>query len=396
MDQSEPRFAYNTIKCNPVGSADFVNPDLDVADLEAWIRVDENAPVQLEIPRICDRYYNAQILDEWGEVIANINERTFPSQPHGKYMLVRAGEVLRPPPGLARIELHSTKAKLLARVELKTDPAGAVTLQKGFKLTALGKTRVRSAVDLPMFDNKSLIGVELFDHADAILASALDVSPIAAELQQKVRMIAGVVASSAGIRSAAEQQLRDKIIPEFQDYALTKAALYRNNWQGGPIPGGGVAGRFGCDYRLRTTVNLVGVWANVPEEAQEYDATRDANGEVLGGGKSYVIHFAADSLPSAVVDGYWSVILVGVPDDRVVPNPLKRFNLNSHSKLASEPDGSLKIAIGPRPVADVAESNWLPAPDGQAFSLTFRTYVPKAIVLRGDWSPPPVTPVQAV
>jgi hypothetical protein len=393
MDLAAPRAGYNVVRYNPLGSSDFVNPNFDVAYLEAWIAVDDRAPVQLEIPRISGRYYTAQILDEWGEVIANINERTFPSQPHGKFVLVRAGQMLEPPAGVARIELHSAKAKLLARIELKGDPAGAVALQKQFRLTVLGKTRARPAIDIPMFDNASLLGVELFDRADALLTSALDVSPIAAEMQQKARMIAALVASSAGIRAAAETQLREKVIPEFHDYALGKAALYRNNWQGGPLPGGGVAGRFGEDYRLRTTVNLLGIWANVPEEAQYFSAGRDGDGEMLDGSRGYVIHFAADNLPGAVVNGYWSVILVGVPDYRVVANPLKRYNFNSYSELASEADGSLKIAIGVKPVAGVAESNWLPSPAGKPFSLTFRTYVPKAVVLRGEWSPPPITRV---
>jgi hypothetical protein len=38
------------------------------------------------------------------------------------------------------------------------------------------------------------------------------------------------------------------------------------------------------------------------------------------------MHFSADELPEKVVDAYWSVILVGVPDYRVVPNPSKRYN----------------------------------------------------------------------
>jgi hypothetical protein len=69
-----------------------------------------------------------------------------------------------------------------------------------------------------------------------------------------------------------------------------------------------------------------------------------------------------------------------------------RFNLNSYSPLKHELDGSLKIAIGPKPVAGVAESNWLPAPEGKAFSLTFRTYVPKAVVKR-EWAPSAITMV---
>jgi hypothetical protein len=32
----------------------------------------------------------------------------------------------------------------------------------------------------------------------------------------------------------------------------------------------------------------------------------------------------------------------------------------------------------------------LPAPEGKPFSLTFRAYVPKDIVKRGEWQPTPV------
>ena len=50
MDRKEGGFAYNAIKYNPLGSADFVNPNFDVAYFEAWIVVDENTPGLLEVP----------------------------------------------------------------------------------------------------------------------------------------------------------------------------------------------------------------------------------------------------------------------------------------------------------------------------------------------------------
>jgi hypothetical protein len=93
------------------------------------------------------------------------------------------------------------------------------------------------------------------------------------------------------------------------------------------------------------------------------------------------------------VDGYWSVIVVSVPDYRVVPNALKRYNFNNYSPLRKEADGSLKIAIGPRPVPGVPESNWLPSAEGKPFALNFHTYVPKEIV-KTEWAPPPLTPVR--
>jgi hypothetical protein len=330
-DLKEKGIDYNIIKYNPLGSADFVNPNLDVAYLEAWIAVDEQTPVILEIPKITDRYYTAQILDEWGEVIVNINERTFPSKPYGKFALVAPGSTAKIPADASRIELHSKKAKLLARVELKTDPDGAMALQKQFKLASTGKPRITPAATIPEFDNKSLIGADIFDHVDTVLFSALDVSPIAAEMQQKVRFVADYTKSSGDARAAVDKQLRDRAIPAFQQYALTKSAAYHNNWLGGVVPGGGIVGNFGGDYRLRTAANLLGIWANVPSEAQYFVASLDIGGKPLNGSNSYVIHFQAAQLPQSVVNSYWSIILVSVPDYRVVPNPRNRFNFNTYS-----------------------------------------------------------------
>lgn len=390
IDSGAAGFAYNQISYNPLGTADFVNPNFDVAYLEAWLAVDERTPVLLEVPEITGRYYTAQILDEWGEVIANINERTFPSKPFGRFALIAPGWQGSLPADTARIELHARKAKLLGRVELKGDPEGALRLQKAFKMTALGTPVIAAPPFLPSFDNARLIGAAIFDDVDAKLASASDVSPVAARMQQQVRAVAAHVASSAEARAAVDRLLHETVIPQFIEYAFTRSAPYRNHWIGG-----GPTGNYGSDYRFRSVANYAGIWANTTDEVIYFVATRDVNEKPLNGSDSYVIHFPADRLPQSVVNSYWSVILVGVPDYRVVPNDLKRYNFNSYSALQKEPDGSLKIAIGPRPVAGVAESNWLPSPQGKPFSLSFRTYVPKDEVRDGRWAPPAVTPVKS-
>jgi len=388
-DLKEPGASYNKIKYNPLGGADLANPNLDTIHLEAWVAVDERTPAILEVPQIKDRYYTAQILDEWGEVITNINERIFATKPYGRFALVKPGSTAKIPKDATRIELHSGKAKMLARVELRGDPESAATLQKQFKVTLLGKPSIKPAIAVPNFTNRELIGVEIFDNADAKLASAPDLSPVAAEMRKKVRAVAAYVASSADARASIDGQLRSKIISEFQEYALSQRMPYRNHWLGG-----GVAGNYGADYRLRTAVNLLGIWSNSSAEVMYYVASKDAEENWLHGSKSYVIDFPAGKLPEDAVDAFWSIMLVGVPDYRVVPNPVHRYNFNSMSKLAREPDGGLKIAIGPRAVDGVAESNWLPSPEGKPFSLTLRIYVPKDVVLRGEWSPPAVTQVK--
>ena len=147
-------------------------------------------------------------------------------------------------------------------------------------------------------------------------------------------------------------------------------------------------GNYGSDYWVRTGASLLGIWANTTEEVIYFVGTRDADGELLNGTNSYVLHFPAGTGPDAVVDGYWSVILVDVPNYRVVPNSLDRFNFNSYSPLERDSDGALRILIATEPSQDIPATNWLPSPAGDTFSLTIRLYLPKQVVARGDWFPP--------
>jgi len=233
---------------------------------------------------------------------------------------------------------------MLARVELRGDPATAVQLQRRFTVTG-GDTAVPPPRRIVDFENHTLAGVGIFDNVDAVLASALDVSPAAVDLQLRVRAVADYVASSPGARADLNTRLREQAVPEFQHWAATRFGTTRNRWMGGSD-----IGTYGSDYRLRTAANLIGIWANTSSEALYFQAGREEDGSPLNGSNIYLIHFPADQLPDAVVQAYWSVILVSVPDYRVVPNRLGRYNLNSHSDLSYDPDGSLTIAVGPEPV----------------------------------------------
>jgi len=381
-DIAEPGVDYNVIKYNPIGAADFVNPNLDVAYLEAWIAVDDQTMVLLDVPEIADRYYTAQIMNEWGEVITNINERTYPLNPHGTFAFVSPDSNAEVPERATRVVLHSRKAKMLARIELKTDWNGAVALQQAFRLTSVGEPEIQPPAPIPAFDNRSLLGAELFDHVEALLAGALDTSPIASALQAKVRAVA-TSAADPTTRSALDELIHTKIVPEFLTFVVTKAGKFQNNWLA-PL----LLGNYGSDYWVRTGASLLGIWANTTEEVIYFVGTRDADGELLNGTNSYVLHFPAGTGPDTVVDGYWSVILVDVPNYRVVPNSLDRFNFNSYSPLERGSDGALRILIATEPSQDIPATNWLPSPAGDTFSLTIRLYLPKQVVANGDWFPP--------
>jgi hypothetical protein len=215
-----------------------------------------------------------------------------------------------------------------------------------------------------------------------VLASALDVSPIAAQMQAKVCDVARQ-AGDPKQRPILDQLIKAEVVPQFLKYAVTKSGVFKNNW----LATLGT-GNYAADYWKRSSANLVGLWANSNDEVIYFVGTRDAEGQPLNGAYDYILEFSAANRPDAVVNAYWSVILVDVPDYRVVKNPLSRFNFNSDSGLRSEADGSLKILLASKPNAAAPESNWLPAPDGKGFSLTMRTYVPKDMVKHGEWFPP--------
>jgi hypothetical protein len=376
---------YNVAFHNPVGSANFPNPNLSVANTEAWIAVDEATPVLLEIPRIEGRYYTAHILDEWGETLTNIHERNFPLQPYGKFAFVAPGSRVAIPDDAVRIELRSHKAKMLARVELRNDREGAVALQRQIKVTPLGTPKFPPAVKIPTITEPTLVGVELFDATEDLLKSAPDVSPIAAQLQAQVRAVA-LAAKDPARRAAIDKTLRDAVIPRFNQFAKQEAGLVRNNWFGTMV-----IGNYGEDFWIRSTANLIGIWANNTHEVVYFVTTRDAAGRPLDGGSTYELHFPKDALPQDVVNAFWSVHLVGLPDFFPVPNPLNRFVLSTYSNVEKNPDGSLTLVLAPEPVAGVPKANWLPTAPGKSFSLTWRTYIPKEIVTQGNWFPPAVS-----
>src|SRR6478672_11641469 len=62
LDFEEEGFEWNNIIHRTPGGVAWANPNLDVAYSEAWVAVDENACVIVDIPRITGRYFTWQML----------------------------------------------------------------------------------------------------------------------------------------------------------------------------------------------------------------------------------------------------------------------------------------------------------------------------------------------
>ncbi len=392
IDMAEDGVDYNVSKFNELGKAEFVNPNLDVAYLEAWFAVDAHTPGILEIPKIEGRYYTGQIMDEWAEIITNINERNYPEHPYGRYALCLKGSNPEIPEGALRIDLPSKKAKMLARVERQGDDEGAVKLQRSFKIIKTGEPVIDPAVSIPMFSNQEPITVDAFNQpmVEQVLESAPDAVSNAADYQKNVLAIAEYVGASETNRAAINAIIKGKALP----YLLRLASGEVR----GDARGGWASTRewlaFGDDVEFRCSCNYAGLWWNSSAEVVYYMGFKDQSGDALNGDQLYTIHYKPEDLPIRHVNAYWSLTLMSLPDFRVVPNELERYNLNNISDLTYAEDGSLTLYLASVLPADVPASNWLPAPKGRPFVVNHRLYAPKDEVLSGEWYVPPIVKVK--
>lgn len=383
-DINVEKVGYNKIKYNPLGSAQFVNPNLDVAYLEAWIASDSSHAVILNVPEIKGRYYTAEILNGWGEVISNVNERNYPKTPYGKFALVLKGTNPDIPKDAVKIEIPSAKVKMLARVELKGTPVVAKKLQEEFTLTVPPGIKIESTIAIPEFTHAQPIGGNIFENASAVIASYPDVMPSAGTAQQELQKIETYYKSGASEKARVDSFVSAKAIPAF----LSGAKGFGTQKGGWSVSY--VAGNFGDDMLARDIINYGGLWANSPQEAIYFIGLTDSTKQELNGTNKYEIRFPGDALPGAEVNAFWSVSLYSVPDYRVVDNPLKRYNLNNVSGLKKNADGSMSIWLSSSMPTGIPKTNWLPTPVGKGFALTLRMYSPKQDVISGKWFPPAI------
>lgn len=282
-DINVDKVGYNTIKYNPLGSAAFVNPNLDVAYLESWLAVDPSHAVILNVPKITRRYYTAELLDDWGEVITNINERNYPETPFGKFALVLKGANPEIPAGAVKIEVPCTKTKMLARVELKGTPAIAKRLQEQFTLTVPDGIKVDPPIPVPDFSNAKPITGAIFDNLDQVLSSCADAMPKAPEMRALAHQVAAYRASGDQARQSVESVIATKAIPAFL------AAAKGFGTQKGGWSVSYKAGRFGDDMSARDIINYGGLWANEIKEAIYFVGLTDSDHQLLSGDKAYEI-----------------------------------------------------------------------------------------------------------
>jgi hypothetical protein len=149
-------------------------------------------------------------------------------------------------------------------------------------------------------------------------------------------------------------------------------------------------GAYEVDYMYRAAIACGALGENLPQDAVYPSLSTDSEGKPLDGSGAYILHFDKDQLPP--VNAFWSVTAYDT-DGYFIPNALKRQALGDRDKLQFNPDGSLDLHIQADSPGPDKEANWLPVAKAP-FTLLMRLYSPKAEILDGSWTPPPVKRVK--
>ena len=370
-------FKWNEIIHREPGGVDWANPNLDVVYSEAWLALDDKSCTLIDLPEIKGRYYTVEMLNGWGEVTANINERTFPKHPFGKFAFCLKDTRPVLPKGTQRVILPSRKSRILLRIELGAHPANAIALQKKITMKATGKPVIDEAVVKPDFPNDKLPGVEGFDKTEAILASERDINVGMIAVQEQARAVAKAAADPTQ-RARIDEVIHKQAIPSF--FAeIQKMGKMVNGWVRPRI-----IGNFRTDYEMRSITNYAEIWANNSKETIYFTA------QGLDGSQTYTQTYPKDALPASKTRYFWSVVAVDSVDFRVIPNSLNRYLFNKQSSLKLNDDGSLTLVFAPKQPDGIPESNWLPTPNGKKYNLTYRFYGSSKDVADGVYYPPPL------
>ncbi len=371
-----------------------VRPNLDTLYSTAFLDLSQS-PVLFEMPPNALRYEVMAFLDAWTNVFAALGTRT-QGTAGGRYWIVGPQWQGTPPKGTILLRSPTTMAWLIGRTQTQGDADLMLVhrLQDGLQLTPRANEHQRSPAQTwqkstailtpPMLQMQRMATVDFFKR----LTELMRVNPPFAADAPMLRELAqiGIQVGQPIIWSWFDQtavSLGRWIADIKIAQALNHPRDLVNGWSTPPRN----LGQYGEDYNIRTAVAMIGLGANLPEDAMYPSALLDSSGASLHGRHSYRMHFSAGQWPP--VKAFWSVTAYGL-DDFLIDHPSHRHALGSLHPLVANSDGSLDLWIQAQAPEGPRQANWIAVNEGAPFLLSARLYWPQAEALNGAWHMPAV------
>lgn len=385
-------------KFPPAEFRDVVRPNFDTLYSSVWLNLKQE-PMILSVPDTHGKYYMMPMMDMWTDVFAVPGERTTGTKP-GNFAIVGPKWNGTLPDGVTRIDSPTAIAWIIGRTQTNgpNDYAAVNKIQDGYKLTPLSQwgkeskpapVKLDPTVDMktpPMIQVDNMSADEFFKLAFELTKDNpphINDTPIVFRMERIGLSIGGnfdIEKIDPIVKNALENA--PSVGLKTMKEKIPTIAKQINGWQISTE----TIGVYGTGYLKRAVIAMVGLGANLPEDAVYPLNLSDSEGKQTDGKYKYVLHFEKNELPP--VDAFWSVTMY---DDQgfPVPNEINRCAIGDRDDLKYNADGSLDIFIqNEKPGADKV-SNWLPAPK-DSFSVTMRLYAPKSEVVQGAWAPPAI------
>ena len=380
-----------------------VRPNVDTLYTTAFISMKEG-PWVFEMPANNKRYELMPFMDAWTNVFASPGTRTSGNQ-GGTYLLAGPEWNGQVPKGMTLLKSPTDMVWLIGRTQTNgtadfatvhelqnrlrlskwPQPPDSLSASTDSKRDAQPSWQVSTEPSLtPVAQMKALNTTEFFNRLMKLMVSnppSPEDAPLLARLAQleikpgQAVHLSGSNALSFSLgRWIANQRVMKALNTKAQD----------GSWSYPPLN----LGRYGTDYNTRAAVAMVGLGANLPEDAMYPNTVLDHQGQALNGKHRYRLHFAANALPP--VKAFWSITAYGA-DEFLIDNPLQRFAIGDRDPLVFNADGSLDLWVQATPPSQKeAAANWLPVQMGAPFLLNARLYWPEDKALNGQWKMPVV------
>ncbi len=377
---------------------DVVAPNADTLYEILWADVSKE-PMVIHIPALNGRYALFPMLSAWTNVFESPGTRTTGNAAQ-TFAVTGPGWSGTLPPGVREVKSPTSIFWMIGRIYSDGTPADFAIvhkLQDGMSATPLsmyGKPYTPPAGTLdPAIEMKTpvveqvnaLSGTDFFK----IFASLLQANPPAPDDAPMVARLAalGIVPG----QPLDASKLSPAIVAAMNAAPATALPRMKGTMKtAGRVENGWAVftnlGSYGTNYDLRALVSLIGLGANLPQ-----DAIYPATVAQLDGTKNYVIHFAAGQMPPA--KAFWSLTLYNAKQF-FYDNPLNRYTVSERTQFVKNADGSVDVYVQHDSPGSAKEANWLPAP-ADKFSLILRIYLPSETppsIVDGSWTVPPVTP----
>jgi hypothetical protein len=387
------------------GAADraVVRPNFDTLYSSAWLDL-LREPMVLEVPASDGRYYLLPMLDMWTDVFACPGTRTTGDGAQ-RFVIVGPGwsGTIDSSLSLQRIDASTPYVWIIGRTQCngESDYDEVHRFQAGLQLIPysayvagqpapppVGSETDDISSEEPLVTVQNMTPEAFYAYGAELMKinpAHFDDYPILARMAragfvpgQSFDLNAAPGCVPEAFRRAAPAALARMTEKQLSLTPVTEGWVYPNE----------LMGSYGASYLRRAIVALIGLGANLPEDAIYPTAYVDGNNAMLDSAKPYTLSFESHLLPPA--NAFWSVTLYDEQGYQVA-NVLDRFSLGSRNPLVPNEDGSVTLFVQrDMEPTDPRRPNWLPSPQSGPFNLTMRIYYPKQVALDGDWKPPGV------